>query len=84
MSEGHTIEIFTAGCPICRVTVEIVKKTKCPKCTLTEYNILHNHEHMEKAREYDIKAVPSIVIDGKLAIEGKPTAQNVKKALGLT
>lgn len=79
----HTIEVYTSGCPICKETIEIVRKAKCPECTLTEYNILEKIEYLEKARKLGIKAVPSIIVDGKLAIEGKPTVQSVKKTLGL-
>jgi len=79
----HTIEVFTSGCPLCKETIQIVREAKCPECTLTEYNILQKTEYLERARKYRVKAVPSIVVDGKLAIKGKPTVQNVKKVLGL-
>jgi len=79
----HAIEVFTSGCPLCRETIKIVQAAKCPECTLTEYNILEKVEYSEKARKYGVKAVPSIVVDGKLAIESKPTTQNVKRVLGL-
>lgn len=79
----HFIEVFTSGCPLCRETMKIVQEAKCPECTLTEYNILQKKEHLEKARKYGVKAVPSVVVDGKLAIEGKPTSQKVKEVLGL-
>lgn len=79
----HAIEVFTSGCPLCQETINTVKEAKCPECTLTEYNILEKREYLEKARKFGVKAVPSIVVDGKLAIQGKPTVQNVKKVLGL-
>jgi len=79
----HTIEVFTSGCPLCLETIQIVHEAKSPECTLTEYNIREKNEHLERARKYGVKAVPSIVVDGKLAIEGKPTINQVKKALGL-
>jgi len=79
----HNIEVFTSGCPLCRETIQIVEKARCSECTLKEYNILEKKEYLEKARKYRVKSVPSIVVDGKLAIEGKPTVQKVKKVLGL-
>jgi len=79
----HTIEVFTSGCPLCQEAVKIVQDVKCPRCTLTEYNILQKQENLKRAKEYGVKAVPSIIVDGKLAIEGKPTAQQVKRVLGL-
>jgi len=79
----HTIEVFTSGCPLCRETIQIVQEAKCLECTLTEYNILKKTEYLERARKYGVKAVPSVVVDGKMAIEGKPTVQHVKKVLAL-
>ena len=79
----HTIEVFTSGCPLCLETIQLLNEAKTPACTLTEYNIREQKEHFERARKYGVKAVPSIVVDGKLAIEGKPTVNQVKKVLGL-
>jgi len=83
---GHNIEVFTAGCHLCEETMEIVRKVKCEGCSLTEYNIKERCESkicLKKEQQYGIKAVPTIVIDGKIAIKGKPTAKQVKEALGL-
>ncbi|MCW3986350.1 MAG: thioredoxin family protein [Candidatus Bathyarchaeota archaeon] len=83
---GHSIEVFTAGCHLCDETIEIVQNTKCNECIVSEYNILEKCESeicLQKAKEYGIKAVPTIVVDGKIAIVGKPTVRQVKDALGL-
>jgi hypothetical protein len=83
---GHDIEVFTSGCHLCRETLEIIKKAKCDECTVTEYNIREKCESeicLKKAEEYGIKAVPTIVVDGKIALEGRPTIQQVRDALGL-
>jgi len=83
---GHTIEVFTAGCYVCDETIEIVQKARCSECIVTEYNILEKYESeicLQKAKEYGIKAVPTIVVDGKIVIVGKPTVRQVKDALGL-
>ncbi len=82
----HEIEIFTSGCYLCRKAVEIVEKAKCSECTLTEYNLSEKCESqicLAKAKKYGIKATPTIVVDGKIAIEGKPPVEKVKKVLGL-
>lgn len=83
---GHNIEVFTAGCHLCNETLEIVQKAKCEECTVTEYNIREKCESeicLKKADKCGIKAVPTIVVDGKIAVEGKPTVKQVKDALGL-
>ncbi len=83
---GHEIEIFTSGCYLCREAVEVVEKVKCSECTLTEYNLAEKCESeicLAKAKKYGIKATPTIVVDGRIAIEGKPTVEEVKKVLGM-
>lgn len=82
----HEIEIFTSGCYLCIEAVEIVEKAKCSECTLTEYNLAEKCESeicLAKAKKYGIKATPTIVVDGRIAIEGKPTVDMVKKVLGM-
>ncbi len=82
----HNVEVFTAGCHLCNEALEIVQKAKCEECTVTEYNIQEKCESeicLKKADEYGIRAVPTIVVDGKIAVEGKPTVKQVKDALGL-
>lgn len=63
------IEIFTANCPICDPVVKIVKDLACGSCELTVYDLVQqceNKECINKAREYGISKVPSVVVDGKL------------------
>ncbi len=83
---GHEIEIFTSGCHLCRETVEIVEKTKCSECHLTEYNLSEECESqvcIDKAKKYGIKSTPTIVVDGRIALEGRPTPEMVKEVLGI-
>ncbi len=84
-SKSKEIEVFTAGCYICSETLEIIKEAKCEECTVTERNINEACECgcIEKAKEYGIRTIPTIVIDGKIAIEGKPTVEQIKNALGI-
>jgi C4-type Zn-finger protein len=37
MSSKRNIEIFSAGCPVCQETVEMVKRISCASC---EVNVL--------------------------------------------
>jgi len=59
------IEVFTAGCPVCDEAVSEIRATACPSCDIVVYNLNDdNKENREKAAQYGIKAVPSVVIDG--------------------
>lgn len=70
MASKRKIEVFTAGCPICDEAVAKVKKAACPSCDVIVYDLnkgCETNECRDKAKEYGIKSVPAVVIDGKLA-----------------
>jgi glutaredoxin 3 len=73
MSAKRRIEIFTAGCPLCNETVKAVKAavSSCG-CDVVERNV-----SSDEARRYGVRAVPTIVIDGQVAFERKPTDQEI-------
>lgn len=57
------VEVFTAGCPVCEPAVHLVKETACSDCEVTVYNL---NEGGDKARQYDLKTIPAVVVDGTL------------------
>jgi glutaredoxin len=75
---GKRIEIFTADCPICKEAIEMIKREACSECEIIEQRCIGN-ECCESAKGYGIKAVPTIVVNGKVAFVGKPTLEEVKK-----
>jgi len=81
MTDKRKIEVFTAGCPLCDETVRMVKDITCPSCELTVYDL--NSDGMDKAREYGVNSVPTVVVDGKVldcCARGKPTREDLKAA----
>ncbi|MHC4133869.1 MAG: thioredoxin family protein [Planctomycetota bacterium] len=66
MSDKRQIEIFTAGCAVCDEAVTLVRSIVCPSC---EIEILDMHEAAvaDKAKQYGIRSVPAVVVDGQLA-----------------
>lgn len=66
MNARRKIEVFSAGCAVCRETIEMVKRTACPSCEVTVLNMADSHV-IDRAKKLDIRSVPAIVIDGKLA-----------------
>lgn len=80
----RTIEIFSAGCPVCDETVELVRKNSCPSCEVTVLD-MKKPDVAAKARMLGIRSVPAVVIDGKLAgcCEGRGPDLEVLKAAGL-
>jgi glutaredoxin 3 len=59
------VEVFTAGCPICAPTVQLVEELACPDCEVTVYDL--REQGAEKARHYGITTVPAVVVNGRLA-----------------
>jgi predicted DsbA family dithiol-disulfide isomerase len=71
------IEIFTADCPLCDETVQMVQDMICPSCELSVYNM---RQEQEKAQQYGVNAVPAIVINGKLVLTGQPSLEQLQAA----
>ncbi len=65
----HRIELFTGNCHLCREVVNEIEAGKCAGCQLVVHNIA---ESMLLARRYDVRVVPTIIIDDEVKIEGRP------------
>lgn len=82
------IEVFTAGCPICDETVNLVKSLICPSCTLQIYDLRQGcatNECREKATRYGVTAVPAIGVNGVLldCCRREPISANILRAAGI-
>ncbi len=76
---AHKIEVFTAGCPLCLDAMKAVKEsTKECGCEVIERRC-EGTECCEPANNYGIKAVPTIVVDGKIVHVGKLSAEEFKQ-----
>ena len=66
MSNKRKIEIFSAGCPACVEAIQTVNEIACGSC---EVEVLDMNEQgiAERAKQYGVRSVPAVVIDGKLA-----------------
>ena len=60
------VEVFSAGCPVCAESVKLVQRIACSSCEV-EVLDMNKSEVAAKAREYGVKTVPAVAIDGKLA-----------------
>ena len=66
MSTKRKIEIFSAGCPACEETIALVNRIACASCDV-EVVDMHQSAGAAKAKQYGIRSVPAVVVDGKLA-----------------
>ncbi len=84
MSAKRKIEIFSAGCPACEETVQIVNAIACPSCDI-EVLDMHQPDVAARAKEYGVRSVPAVVIDGKLSgcCAGRGVDEDTLKASGI-
>ena len=84
MVEKRKIEIFSAGCPACDETIQTVNAIACPSCEI-EVLDMRQDDVAAKAKEYGIRSVPAVVIDGKLAdcCTGRGVDAKILKANGV-
>lgn len=66
MNPKRKIEIFSAGCPLCQETIDLVNDMACPAC---EVSVLDMKEEpvAKRAQKLGIHSVPAVAIDGRLA-----------------
>ncbi len=65
MSTKHTIEVISAGSPLCEETIQLVNRNACLSCKTFKYDI-KNPDVSNRAKSLGIRSIPAIVIDGKL------------------
>jgi predicted DsbA family dithiol-disulfide isomerase len=58
--------------------LKFLLKEACSECEVVERRY-SEAERDKAAQTYEIKAVPTVVVDGKIAIVGKPTLEQVKR-----
>lgn len=74
---GKRIEVFTADCPLCNDTLELIRKEACSECEIIEKRC-SGDECCQPAKDYGIKAVPTVVVDDKIRFVGKPSLVEIK------
>ena len=83
---SNKVEIFSAGCPACENTINLVNEIACDNCEITVLDMNDSSvssRAKERAKEFGIARVPAVVVNDKLAdccqVKG-PTAEGLKKA----
>ncbi len=84
MSRKRLIEVFSANCPACEETIELVNRLACPSCEVSVLD-MNDPQIGERARQLGIRSVPAVAIDGKLAdcCTGRGPQQTGLQAAGL-
>lgn len=74
MNSKRTVEIFSAGCPLCQDTINLVRELGCSSCEIQVLDT-KSESASNRARELGIRNVPAVAVDGKVAdccAEGGP------------
>lgn len=60
------IEIFSAGCPVCEDGTALVRALAGEGVDIVVHDLHGDKAAAERAAEHGIKAVPAVVVDGRL------------------
>jgi hypothetical protein len=72
MKQHHTLELYSANCPLCKHIAEDIQIGKCAGCNQTIYDVNNMTDEIKgKMKGYDVKAVPTTIIDGKIKVVGR-------------
>lgn len=82
MVTKRKVEVFSAGCPICQDTINLVREISCPFCEVTVLD-MNDDDVSQRTKAIGIRRVPAVLIYGKLAdccSVGAPNEQDLRKA----
>ena len=65
MAKKRMIEIFSAGCPACQNTIDMVNDIACGSCEV-EIHDMNDDSIAKRADSLGVRSVPAVVVDGEL------------------
>jgi hypothetical protein len=69
----HKLEVFVGNCAICKEVIDIVTVGKCGECIMDVISVDSKDEVVvDKLRRYDVRSVPTIIVDGRIKVVGRP------------
>jgi glutaredoxin len=78
------VEIFSAGCPLCQETIELVNELACSSCEIIIHD-MHDENIQMRAKELGVKFVPAVAINNVLTdcSQGTGLDEAILKAGGI-
>lgn len=76
-------EVFSADCPLCRGTLNVLRaaiRDRGCGCEVVEHRC-SGDDCCEPAKKYRVKAVPTVVRDGRIVHTGRLTQQEAEALL---
>lgn len=66
MNAKRKVEVFSAGCPMCQETIDLVTRLACTSCEVTVLDMKKNEVAL-RAKQLGIRSVPAVAINGQVA-----------------
>ena len=84
MNAKRKVEVFSAGCPVCQETIDLVTRLACGSCEITVLD-MKKSDVAQRAKQLGIRSVPAVAINGQLAgcCAGRGPDENMLRAAGL-
>ena len=84
MSDTRTVEVFTAGCPLCDDVVDLLQSLACDSCDVQTVS-LQDEAGARRAEEVGVATVPAVAVDGTLAdcCQGRGVDEDDLRAAGI-
>lgn len=84
MRDKRKIEVFSAGCPVCQETIDLVNRIACPSCEISVLD-MNDPQAAARAAELGVRSVPAVAINGSLAdcCAGRGVDEGTLRAAGL-
>jgi glutaredoxin len=84
MKAKRKVEVFSAGCPVCQETIDLVSRLACTSCEVTVLD-MKKSDVAQRAKQLGVRSVPAVAINGQLAgcCAGRGPDETVLRAAGL-
>lgn len=84
MTIKRKVEVFSAGCPACQTTIELVNRLACGSCDVSILD-MNDINVAKRAHDLGVRSVPAVAINGQLAscCSGAGVEEQALRAAGL-
>lgn len=82
MKAKRKVEVFSAGCPACDETVQLINTLVCESCEVSVLD-MNDPKIAARAKALGVRSVPAVAINGQLADccdKRGPDAQTLRTA----
>jgi len=71
--QHHTIEVFSANCQLCKEVTDVIEIGRCQGWRQIVYDTNNMTDEIKmKMENYNVRAVPTTIIDGEIKVVGVP------------